>query len=351
MVFGLPSLFGGGSAPQGYICGTCEVLRDVADGWPAACYGLTQTNLTTVEQCSRACCDDNLCQVWQFGESGCMMGSGHDCRGVRTDTYVVTAGQRITHGQTYTVPPEQGVDKTPSGGAKSWCSGLDYVSFTQATSYAADEHPQRCRELCMSDSTCAVWQYGGGYCYFGNSTDCSTKSSEAQGMVDGGRVERTCETHWADSQWFPFVILLAAALACCFLLLLFYVFYTLCRTEKKEGARTRGVKVAPREEKEEPAQYAYAPQPSQPYGYAPVAAATYAAPQQYAYQQPVQYAVPQQYAYAQQQQYAYAQPAQYAQYGDLPRSVSREPMMAFTPPGSHVPPPMQYYVDDGRPHE
>jgi len=172
----------------------CQVVEDVAQGWGGFCLGLTLINSTTTpDVCRAACCGDASCEVWQWGNirnaaspgglGSCFVGQGLECSSERMDTFVVLAGQRISHGPpSDTIPLERG----------KWCtgSGMRQASVLEKSFQHILE---TCRQTCYKDLGCSVWQYSMvAGCWYGFSDRCTADVVPADTMVAGERVARVC---------------------------------------------------------------------------------------------------------------------------------------------------------------
>jgi len=197
----------------------CQVKEDVAEGWEGFCMGLQLINRSsTQEACRAACCSDPVCEVWQLATQrsnrgtnmSCYTGKGFECRSVRTDDFLILAGQRISHGSTL--------------GNGVWCTGNGMRKVPYSTSLSHRERTDECRSGCFFDKDCHVWQYSTVKgCWSGSpkygSIKCYQDISLAGSIMDGQKFDRSCESTVkpeTDYIMVFLVILSAAFLLCCF---------------------------------------------------------------------------------------------------------------------------------------
>lgn len=219
----------------------------MAQGWEGYCIGLQLLNRTTTkDECRDVCCADPDCEVWQWATKrserdvalaqsamSCHVGKGFECRSVRTDDFLVYAGQRISHGTKL----EDGM----------WCTGngMRHVPYSSKLSHA--DRLQKCSNACFHNKECHVWQYStlkgcwSGFPNYG-SFKCYKDVALAGTIMDGQRFDRSCEPQGAPktNYMLVFLVILSAA----FLLLCFSVvvlFFGLCG-RKSAGGTSNGPK-------------------------------------------------------------------------------------------------------------
>lgn len=235
----------------------CQVVKDVATGWDDYCMGLLPLEQSvTKTACQAACCSDPDCEVWQWSTKRserdsamsslsadtvmtCLTGKGFECQSVRTDDFVVYAGQRVTHGTKL----KENV----------WCTGngMKKTAFAQGTSHA--NKLQQCRSACFLDEKCHVWQYSTLRGCWSGSTHLSGircfEDFSLRGTIMGGEVYNgACESHLGKETNYVFVYV-TIGIAAVVLLLLSIIFLAIdwCRgpptpekAEKQETPRHRG---------------------------------------------------------------------------------------------------------------
>jgi len=184
------------STPGNFNCRKdCQIIRDVRAGWGDNCLGLTQISENATETfCQQACCADIACTVWQYGGSSdgaryeCWTGEGSSCRTNRSDSFVVSAGQRLSHGHV------TGKTLLNAELGNSWCSGAAMLKVDFQLQDSDSIQSARCRDICYSDGQCGTWQYSmTSGCWHGNAESCSNVvSPDTTSMTGGERLTRTC---------------------------------------------------------------------------------------------------------------------------------------------------------------
>lgn len=187
---------------------------------------------STKEACGAACCDDPACEVWQWATKrsdrnpagtkamSCYTGKGFECRSVRTDDFLVYAGQRISHGTQL--------------GDGVWCTGNGMRKSPYSSRLSHKERMDNCRSACFFDKDCHVWQYSTlKGCWSGSpsygSIKCYKDVSLAGSIMDGQRFDRSCEAAGElNTNYLQvfLVILSAALLLVCFAACV--LFFNLC---------------------------------------------------------------------------------------------------------------------------
>lgn len=201
--------------------------------------GLKLVNASSTQgDCRAACCGDPACEVWQWATKrtdrnqasslykSCYTGKGFECRSVRTDDFLVYAGQRVSHGTKL----GQGV----------WCTGNGMHKVDYPSTLSHVERTDKCRSACFFDKDCQAWQYSTlKGCWSGSSTSCSKDVSLAFTIMEAQQFDRSCEAagELKTDYLQVFVVIVAAAL----LLICFastVIFFNICGAKRAQTPRS-----------------------------------------------------------------------------------------------------------------
>jgi len=219
----------------------CEVIEDVAKGWGGFCMGLQlQSGSSSEEACRASCCADARCEVWQWAtkrsnrnpgaKMSCFTGKGFECRSVRTDDFLVYAGQRISHGTKL--------------GDGVWCTGNGMRKTRYSSRISHQARMEKCQSACFNDVECHVWQYSTlKGCWSGSpnygAIKCYKDISQGPGTIlDGRRFDRSCETSGGKGTDYMSIFLIMCAAALLLLCLASVVLcFGLCAPKKPQTPR------------------------------------------------------------------------------------------------------------------
>lgn len=207
----------------------------------------------TKDWCRAACCNDPGCEVWQWATKrskrdaagadtmSCYTGRGFECQSIRTDDFLVIAGQRVSHG----------TKLAPS----VWCTGNGMRHNTQISQRMSHkERVDSCRSGCFFDKDCQVWQYStlkGCWSGHASSHQCFEDVSLAGTIMDSqkfvcGAANAAPETNYL---MVFLVILSAALLLLCFAIIV--LFFGLCGPKSLRPQSPRAPKSSRRQEADE----------------------------------------------------------------------------------------------------
>lgn len=144
-------------------CWKYTVLNDVAKGWNGQCEGGTRDDdLTTASACQAMCLKEPKCSWWnwqpsaapgapapcQYGVNGVNCGSGNGDQPAGLPPLLVTAGQRVAHGDVRVLKDLTGFT-------------VDGLYSTQFGSGNLTQSAQitRCKGICYSTLGCSYWLY------------------------------------------------------------------------------------------------------------------------------------------------------------------------------------------------
>jgi len=230
-------------------CPNITVLESVTGtDWYDACLGLVKNvTLTTSEACKANCYADMHCSTWQLvnnsGAPHCWSGSVfHGCLargGADKDSATVTKfegdlldGELIQHGFVKVVSTNDFETK-----------GLKH--FVEKTGDDATKKA-RCSQICYTDSTCTVWQYGSDGCWIEHlptnaAGDATPNSTWSKTMLGGETIEHTCPPY-VPEEGLPWPWIIAGIILG--LLALGALAYFLMKKPKVK--KTRAVKIEPK---------------------------------------------------------------------------------------------------------
>lgn len=256
------AVFGSAFAEFPPDCPNVTVMHGVVkDSWYDACLGLNfHADSGTVEACKAQCYSDMNCSVWQLVDSSgtkkCWSGSVvHGCLSRGSDTKLekfegdLIDGERIQHGEAAVVTKNANVETL----------GLKHYPESTGTQ---EEQLKRCKEFCMTDVTCTVWQYGSNGCWIEHGpnnfkTTTDTESEWAKGMIDGETIEHTCPPYVQPDE-FPWLwVILGCVLALIGLAALIYLL-----NKKPKTKKTRAMKITQKPEPPPATPIYFIPQPT-----------------------------------------------------------------------------------------